>query len=324
MKKKSILLVLLLLTAALFAEDFPWATYNVKAGEEIKMPIEAGFLFYGKTNFKTDDWDYSIPKEFGKKTLVAIFPYTYYFEGEKQELYYELIIHGVNLKKDISKLKPFTKIEMGTVIGTASTDNPGILIRTVNGADPNLILDSPCVPVSVGDYMYFDAATLMSSTPKFLTFMPVSSKDDMIEFWDYPESLEDLAKNTINNDSQKQSFSTYPTFQIMVKTRLKSYPEAIHTESMNDLYLRNQFYPNCTTELSIKFDGISFHLVFQKDFDQFLKDEYKLGDDIYLYLTSLFGKDGTMYFYVRDFTLNSPEERYSGKIEKLNKIREGR
>ena len=231
MKKKSILLVLLLLTAALFAEDFPWATYNVKAGEEIKMPIEAGFLFYGKTNFKTDDWDYSIPKEFGKKTLVAIFPYTYYFEGEKQELYYELIIHGVNLKKDISKLKPFTKIEMGTVIGTASTDNPGILIRTVNGADPNLILDSPCVPVSVGDYMYFDAATLMSSTPKFLTFMPVSSKDDMIEFWDYPESLEDLAKNTINDDSQKQSFSTYPTFQIMVKTRLKSYPEAIHTES---------------------------------------------------------------------------------------------
>ena len=105
-----------------------------------------------------------------------------------------MIIKGIDLDEKVANLPIFSEIEIGSVIGTASEDNPKIMVRTVIPNDPNLIIDSSFIPAEVGNYTYFDASIFMSSTPKFLTFKPVTSKKDMIEFWDYPESLEDIAK----------------------------------------------------------------------------------------------------------------------------------
>jgi len=301
-------------------EDFPYSSYNLKAGEEVHMPINTGFLFYGKTNFVDDDWDFSLPECFGNKTLVTTLPYTFYFNGKKEEVFYELIIKDVNLYPEIAEMEMFSEIKQETIIGTAACDNPKIMIRSVTGDDPNLLLDTKNLWLDFGDYRYFDAATLMPTTPKFLTFMPVSSKDDLIEFWDYPETIEELAFSSLSEEGKKSSYTSFPIFQIMIKTKLEQYPEEIKTNSMNDLFIRNQFYPECETELKSSFDGVPFRLIFYKGFYDYLIDEYTLGDDIYLFLTSLFSKEGELYFYVRDFSLASPEEMYEERLRLFNEL----
>ncbi len=305
--------------AAAKSTKYPWSTFNVKAGQEIKMPVDCGFVSYGKTTIQIGDWDYSIPKEFGNKTLVASFPYTYYFNGKKHDVFYEVIIKDVNLKKEIQDLPLYSEIKTDTVIGTASADNPGVMIRSVTGYDPSLVLDSKNVPVETGNYTYFDASTFMPTTPKFLTFQPVTSKKDSIEFWDYPETIEEIAAKGTAENENKEDIIRMPNFKIMIKTKLSEYPKPITSRSSHDILLRNMFYSFCNTEETIKFDGIPFHLVFYKDFENYLADEYKLGDDIYLYLVFLFGRDGEQYFYVRDFSIKSPEQRYD---EKMNFYRE--
>ena len=140
--------------------------------------------------------------------------------------------------------------------------------------------------------------------------MPVSSKDDMIEFWDYPESIKSLADASLPTETSKNHITRFPNFQILVKAKLNEYPEAIKTTTSDDIILRNQFYSFAETEMEYTFDGIPFHLVFYTGFQDYLKDEYTLGDDVYLYLYALFGKNGAIWFYVRDFSLTSPEEMY--------------
>lgn len=298
-------------------EDYPWSNYNTKAGSEIKMPIDGVFICYGKTNFSVEDWDYSIPKELGTKTLIIGLPYTYYFEGIKQEVFYEILISNINLKPEIAALPLYSEIKEETVIGTAAADKPGIMFRTVIERDPNLVLNGKRLPLKNGVYTYYDATTIMPSTPKFLTFMPVTSKRDQIEFWDYPETIEEINQQSLKDPDNKDHITRFPFFQIMVKTKLSEYPTQIKTKSMNDLVLHNQFFPNCDTELVTDFDTVPFHLVFQQGFDKYLQEEYKTGDDIYLYLSFLFGKNGELFFYVRDYSLNSPEEQYNDLLEAI-------
>lgn len=303
-------------------ESFPYSTYNVKAGEEVVSPVNCGYIFYGKTQFVYEDWDYSIPEEFGDKTLVVIFGYSYYYNGQKEEVYYEMLFRNIDLKPELRDMPVFSYIKAGDVIGTASADNPEITIRTENGLDPNLLLDSNVAPVDVGDYTYFSAATLTSTSPKYLSFQPVSSRKDEIEFWDYPESLESLTNKSLETQDGKATFQSFPNFGILVKTQLSAYPEPIHTTSSTDLLLRNQFYSQCETELTFEFDGLPFHIVFQPKFLDYLKDEYKLGDDIYLFLNGLYSSNGVLTLYVREFSILSPEELYENKVESLKKFRE--
>lgn len=301
---------------------FPWTIIDVKAGDPIYAPIDSGFVFYGKTQFVYEKWDYSIPEEFGNKTFVATFPYTFYFNGKKQEVFYEYIIKGIDLDEKIANLSIFSEIKAGSVLGTASEDSPKILVRTVIPNDPNLILDSDFIPTEIGVYSYFDASIFMDTTPKFLTFKPVTSKKDMIEFWDYPESLEEIAKASIQENDEKNRITNFPIFKIMVKTQLDSYPEEIRTEDSTDLLLRRQYYSFCETELKTVFDGLTFHLYFYPGFKDYLLNEYVLGEDIYLYLTFFFSKNGDLHFYVRDFSTIPPEEIYSNLLEIIKSKKE--
>ena len=301
---------------------FPWSIIDVKVGDAIYAPVNCGLVFYDKTQFVYDNWDYSIPEELGEKVFVATFPYTFYFEGKKQDVFYELIIKGIDLDENVANLPIFSEIKMGSVLGAASEDKPKIMVRTVIQNDPNLILDSDIIPAEVGNYTYFDASIFMSSTPKFLIFKPVTSKKDMIEFWDYPESLEDIANASIPIEDGKTHVVNVPVFNIMVKTQLDNYPEQIRTENSTDILLRQKYYSFCETELNTVFDDIDFHLYFYPGFKDYLLNEYVLGEDIYLYLSFFFSKDGDLHFYVRDFSIQSPEEIYNYRLEILKKKRE--
>ncbi len=329
MKKILFVLVLLLFISCVTTNTkknenrkpgYPWSTFNSKAGEEIQMPVDCGIISYGQTTIRDDNWDFSIPKEFGKKVLITSFPYTYYYDGKKIDVYYEVIIKDINLKPEIRALPNYAEIKEGTVIGTADADNPGIMLRTVTGYDPNLVMDSKNPPVESGNYTYFDASSFMKTTPKILTFQPVSSKKDLIDFKDYPESLESIVTKSQYEKDDEEHILRLPNFRIRVKAKLDKYPEPIRTASNLDVILRHKFYSFCNTETEIDFDGIPFHLVFYKDFEKYLADEYKPGEDIYLYLVYLFGRAGEQFFYVRDFSLKSPEQMYDEKLDLITEI----
>lgn len=300
-------------------DDFPYTSYNAKAGDDLYMPVNCNYLFYGTTEYVDGDWDFSLPKVFGKKTLVTIFSYTYYFEGVKEEVLYEMIVYGVNLNKEFQNLEPYAPFQADTVYGTAAIDEPRIYIRTAYGLDPNLILDTTTLPVDVGEYTYFSAATFTSNCPKFLTYMPVTSKKDEIEFWDNPESIESLVNRSIGPDAA--TFNSFPMFNIMVKTKLTELPTPITSTNTTDLLLRKQFFSNAETEMIIDFDGIPFHIVFNKGFLDYLKGDYTLGDDIWLYLNGLYTANGVMTLNVRDYTTTSPEAYYDYKVDLIKKYR---
>ena len=214
----------------------------------------------------------------------------------------------------------FSEIKAETIIGTANVDNPCLMIRTITGYDPNLILDSRNPPIELDKYTYYDAAMFMNTTSKLLTFQPVNTKNDSIEFWDYPETIEEIAANSNKEKDNKDNITRLPIFKILIKTQLYKYPEPIHTESKTDTILMNMFYSFCDTEKVISFDGIPFHLVFYKGYEKYLREEYKLGDDIYLYLVFLFGKNGKLFFYVREFSLKSPEQLYDDRLDLIDKV----
>ena len=163
------------------------------------------------------------------------------------------------------------------------------------------------------------AATFTSNCPKFLTYMPVTSKKDEIEFWDNPESIESLVNRSIGPDAA--TFNSFPIFNIMVKTKLTELPTPITSTNTTDLLLRKQFFSNGETEMTIDFDGIPFHIVFNKGFLDYLKGDYTLGDDIWLYLNGLYTANGVMTLNVRDYTTTSPEAYYDYKVDLIKKYR---
>ena len=108
----------------------------------------------------------------------------------------------------------------------------------------------------------------------------------------------------------------------MVKSQLDKYPEKIITENSTDILLRQQYYSFCETELTTVFDGLDFHLYFYPGYRDFLLNEYVLGEDIYLYLSFFFSKDGDLHFYVREFSIESPEEIYNTLLKMIEEKRE--
>jgi hypothetical protein len=52
-----------------------------------------------------------------------------------------------------------------------------------------------------------------------------------------------------------------------------------------------------------------------------LLNEYVLGEDIYLYLTFFFSKNGALHFYVREFSTESPEEIYNTLLKMIKEKR---
>ena len=56
-------------------------------------------------------------------------------------------------------------------------------------------------------------------------------------------------------------------------------------------------------------------------YTDYLKGDYTLGEDIWLYLNGLYTANGVMTLNVRDYTTTSPEAYYDYKVDLIKKYR---
>jgi hypothetical protein len=125
--------------------------------------------------------------------------------------------------------------------------------------------------------------------------------------------------------SEEPGLTYYPnTIRHSFKTRLAEYPRQLtNIEKQRVSIFENMFYRNVNiiTHITEIYAGeYKYFLCWQNGFDQYLKKEYTLNDDIWIYgavvTYSIWDKCG--YFFIRDFSLESLEKKYENRLKIIN------
>lgn len=229
----------------------------------------------------------------------------YYFDGKECTSKYQVIYYDIT-----QTAKKGEKIQKGDKLGTANTSIAKIIVRSTE-LDPYLVSVSNVMPVQYEGYFYFYPGMLLYTTMKYLIYEPVNI--DNVK-WMYDHTTN---PNTTTDDDWAPGLSVF-NWKILVETTLSEYPSILNEE----VYFENILFES---QMIIEYEGMKFSLGFYKGFRDYLLDEYKLGDKIYLYLDidSIDAFDKTFNCYVRDFSLESPTEIVKKDIklikEELNK-----
>ncbi len=317
MRKKIISLVLLSLTLQLYGVSRTNGGMRLNIGEQVKSPVTGTIYQIGNEN---------LPQGFDSNTIIITFPNTYYYDGRKQSVEYQLIISGVQVF-DSYKNAENRQIKKEEVIGTA-VSSPVVLNIRCKEFDPYLIDVSAVPPEFEQDWYYFGIEMFLPTSSKLLDYQPIAGKTDEIDFWDYPDSLENLYRQATERGDEERRvlFSSFPIFQVCIPTELPTYPQTTDLASgspspASGLIVR-KYFSNCPYMIQHNFDGIPLRLYFQNGFDQYLKEEYRLGNKIYLYVSVIFILNGKFYCYVRDFTLETPKDTVLQKMQRAREFME--
>ncbi|MBQ5492050.1 MAG: hypothetical protein IIT68_08360 [Treponema sp.] len=307
-KLRLVSFLLLLSCARLSAVSWTNGAMNYQTGEEVKSPVDGKIVQLGNKG---------LPECFGKDSVVIEFSKSYYYDGQKQTGTYQLILSGLQLS-GVNGTRG-AAVSKDEVLGLAVSSPVMINVRCKD-FDVYLVDCADKYAEKEDDWYYFGVGMFLSSSPKFLEYQPVSSKTDEIEFWDYPDTMENLYENHLegmNSENKIIFMSQFPSFQICIKTQLDSYPSSKTQSSVSEGLMLNKYFSNCPVMLNHSFDELPFRLYFQKGFDEYLEDEYELGSDIYLYLSVILLCNGDYCCYVRDFSLVPPEENVQERIRNM-------
>jgi len=194
----------------------------------------------------------------------------YYYKGETLNCRFELIYEGIGG----TPAEP--EVSQNDIIGNALGERVSLCARSKE-LDPYLISCSYHPPQEKDGYWYYFPGMYISTEMKFLSFQP-ADYGAFKSMYDHATTGEEALGMTLFN------------WWSLVETRLDEYP--------------------VQGEQTILFEDIPLHLEYQKGFPEYLLDEYVLGDPIYLYLQirGISGFSKEYNCYVRDFSLEPPEE----------------
>lgn len=280
MKRIKLLVATLLLSFSCFAQqsikDIPNVNGNCMPGQEIKSH------FAGEIINKPAKLPEALKKSFGIKASAK-----YYFDGEYRTSEYEVLYVDVELN---TKNKTVKK---GDVIGTASGNQYNITIRS-KIIDPYLVGCSNILPKKIDGYYYFLPGMLLSNVMKYFEYMPLND-DELFGMYKHVTEPEE-------NDEDWAPGVALFEWHNLVETTLSEYPAKVESYSIAGVPIESA--------MLIDYKGIKLRLNFQRGFLDYLKNEYKLNDKIYLYLviTSMDYFSKEVDCYVRDFSLKSPTE----------------
>ena len=306
--KKFLMILSLIISFNLYAVESTNGILDYKAGDDVYSPVTGIISQIGSKN---------IPKVFGSDCIVIDFQFDYKYKNEKKNVTYQLIISGVK-----SYYKAGEKIAYERVLGKATDKQKLVNVRCKN-FDPYLASIASVKPVVKDGWYYFGISIFMSNSFKVLDYPLAENKKFIVEFPDYPESLEELYKNTSEPgpDGKKIELDLFSFFNICLKTKLNSYPVPVKQFSASDKFsealVQKKYFSGCTHIIETTFDSLPVRFYFQDKYYDYLKEEYKTGDDIYLYCTAVCILKDQIVFYVRDFTLESPDEYVEKRIKEL-------
>ncbi len=242
------------------------------------------------------------PDEFGTRRLVLEASQSYYLNGSEQTLEYDFIFGGL---KDL-QVSPGDSIETGQVLATATSDSY-ITARHKDLAD-FMIRMSEYRPVELDGFWYFSPSWIMPQVTRWLSFRQVPDFEAAVEdFYNRWAVEENEARGVTihyfpNLDRIRGvvSFNDYPV--VAERTEAVSIVEQAYYSNQHAFVLRNVLE-------GFQVDGHSVVLMWQKNFDQFLQEEYTPGEDIYLYCSIyvIDHENSEIVVFIRDFSFKDDE-----------------
>lgn len=251
--------------------------------------------------------------ELGMLQIVISTKYTYYYKGNTVSLEYFLVFGGMEeLYKNMGD-----EVDLGENLGLASTDS--YLTAYSNNLDDFMLRMTEDKAVNYNNLWYFTPNWLISRGTAWLTFKPVNSFKTALDGYYNRVILEG------KNSSGTQIFHYEPFDRIRFKTKLDTYPVVANTGSsikeIEEKYYRDQEVFVLESEYKeYKVNDYSVKIYWQNKFDEYLINEYQLGDELYIY-GSIYAFDHDkkeILICVRDFSLQSDEEIIAQKRKQLD------
>ncbi|TGM74343.1 hypothetical protein [Leptospira bouyouniensis] len=237
----------------------------------------------------------------------------YYIKNNEQTEEYDLI-YG-NLNKLL--VKNNETIKHGTIIG--SCDPNCFVTSSFKKLSPFPIRISQKKAVKFDNFYFFTPDWLDKKNTNTLSYRSIPSLKDF---------LSNYFKRWKNENQDKSDFTIFHTNlidRIKFKISLTRYPiEAKVTEGLKRTeeqiyHIPNLFYTENTIN-EYKIYGYTPVIFWQKNFDKYLKEEYKLNSPLFIYanVTTIDHLNKRIYICARDFTLLDDEKIISDRIAEYN------
>ena len=276
--------------------DFPVANYTSPPDGSFRS-MSSGTVADG--SFKQGEFDI-----FGNRLIIRTETNYVLYNENRESTYYVMVF---DFKKSVSD---GMIVKQGDIIGHAERDKAKLLVFSET-LDPYLVINSNSRPAYYAGYFWFDPVFLSpTGSTKWITFDPV----DNIE-----NELSEMAGHLTE---EKPGLAVYNK-RVRFRTKLSQYPREISQEERKSIstyemiaYGRNGLMSHVT---EINAGSYDYLLCWQNGFSDYLKKEYALNDDIWLYgvivTYNVWEKKG--YVFLRDFTPVSVEEMYEGRLRIL-------
>jgi len=196
-------------------------------------------------------------------------------------------------------------IKRGDIIGVGNEPKLIIFSRTI---DPFLVINCISMPKYYDGFYFFDAMFLLSSgSTNWFSFEQVVSIENII--------------NEIIQIHQGVSF--FPTFRYSFLGKLNEYPREITNIERQEISAFEHMLigRNIITHINeIQIDQNRIFLCWQNGFDQHLRNQYLLNNDIWFYSMSIMynANEKKGFIFLRDFKLETLENMYNNRINIIN------
>ncbi len=295
---------------------YPRGSLALKKGDRIGLAFDGYYVTSGKQSLTYRDMDLSVPASFHEDNASFMFYSTFVLDGVVQEKMFEVVYSGIVVDESIaSPENEGVLIESGTLIGTVTADDVFVCIRDVN-LDPYLMAAADAFPKYYNYFWYFAPEILYPHVMKWLSFEPLESTSDPYKLFPVGSTIEKEATYSTENDALLALYHK----RVRLEVSLDEYPQPVTHEAFQDIDIETinkvmKDYAHCPLESSFEIDGIPFYAYWGEGFDAYLKDEYVLGEKMYLYLNLSYAYKGKIVCYVRDFSFETGEEIAKRKTE---------
>ena len=277
-------------------EDFPLLGFNNPPDGMLRTPFAGKIV---NDSFNCEELDI-----FDGRLIIQMEAKYVLYDKEQNINYYVLIF-------DFNKsLNDGTNVAAGDIIGRID-DRKAKLVVFSESLEPYLLNHSNEYPVFYGGYYWFSAAFMTSpGSARWLSFDPVN---------DMEAELIEIADHVTSEPPGLSLYNKWVRFKVM----LTEYPREISEEEFKSISVYERYLSRgnrLTYYVSDMYaGGYSYLLCWQKGFLDYLKKEYSLNDEMWLYgvisTYDVWSRQG--FIFIRDFTLMSMEEMYEGRLKIL-------
>lgn len=254
-------------------------------------------------------------KKSGNKTTILIScVHSYYWKGKKESCNYELIIYNI---KNFSKI---SEVKRGDIIGLIEKDTA--LLGRCKTVDPYLILNSG-FPALIYKKNYYYQPGWLNQTTDTLSYRQVTSFEECVN--DYYSRWKSELEENDNKQRYNSLFNSPDLDSICFKIKLEKYPDSLNNKGSLGITSMSYFGKNIWETFTLVDSKCEYTpvLCWQYNFKSYLESEYKLGTDLYIYGTflALDHMEKRIIFNVRDFLIQSEEEKYEERLKSIKNIK---